>query len=451
MIADRLTALATDQSDQKTKIERYKALLAELLPTADAPSIKAFAEHVTAEDCALVISRQVLMDLAAGLPSLPVEPLKEIGTYVLERMQPRVTSFEEQISMIREHLADVYEREEEWTEAAKMLAGIPLDSGIRVLEDNYKVEKYIRIAMLYLQDDESVSAETFLNRASVLINEDTSEGLKLQHKVCYARILDAKRKFLEAASRYYSLSQLTSTAAVKVSVACRAHTLAARTHAPEAHTPLPLSLSPQVSEADMVTSLKMAVTCSVLAPAGPQRSRMLGTLYKDERTHSLDTFPMLEKMFMERLLKAEEVKHFEAGLADHQKATLEDGSTVLDRAVIEHNMLATSKLYLNITFEQLGLLLGIDGTKAERIAASMLAEKRLNGSIDQPESRILFDHRGDSKGEDEPKTGQPDGAESLRAFDHQIENICRSVEAIANAIVLKHPEFAAQQTGAGPS
>ena len=99
----------------------------------------------------------------------------------------------------------------------------------------------------------------------------------------------------------------------------------------------------------MVTSLKMAVTCSVLAPAGPQRSRMLGTLYKDERTHSLDTFPMLEKMFMERLLKAEEVKHFEAGLADHQKATLEDGSTVLDRAVIEHNMLATSKLYLNIT------------------------------------------------------------------------------------------------------
>ena len=140
MIAARLTALATDQSDQKTKIERYKALLAELLPTADAPSIKAFAEHVTAEDCALVISRQVLMDLAAGLPSLPVEPLKEIGTYVLERMQPRVTSFEEQISMIREHLADVYEREEEWTEAAKMLAGIPLDSGIRVLEDNYKVE-----------------------------------------------------------------------------------------------------------------------------------------------------------------------------------------------------------------------------------------------------------------------------------------------------------------------
>ena len=138
---------------------------------------------------------------------------------------------------------------------------------------------------------------------------------------------------------------------------------------------------------------------------------------------------MLEKMFMERLLKAEEVKHFEAGLADHQKATLEDGSTVLDRAVIEHNMLATSKLYLNITFEQLGLLLGIDGTKAERIAASMLVEQRMQGSIDQVEQLIHFASEGRS--------------DALHAFDTQIEHLCLSVETIANAITKGHPQFAA--------
>ena len=82
-----------------------------------------------------------------------------------------------------------------------------------------------------------------------------------------------------------------------------------------------------------------------------------------------------------------QVEAFAATLATHQKATLEDGSTVLDRAVIEHNMLATSKLYANISFDQLGLLLGIDAAKAERMAASMLMEKRLNGFIDQPEVR----------------------------------------------------------------
>jgi COP9 signalosome complex subunit 4 len=34
------------------------------------------------------------------------------------------------------------------------------------------------------------------------------EELELQYKMCSARILDAKRRFLDAATRYYELSQL---------------------------------------------------------------------------------------------------------------------------------------------------------------------------------------------------------------------------------------------------
>ena len=39
------------------------------------------------------------------------------------------------------------------------------------------------------------------------------------------------------------------------------------------------------------------------------------------------------------------------------------GSSILDRAVIEHNILSASKLYNNITFDELGTLLGIPGKK----------------------------------------------------------------------------------------
>lgn len=39
------------------------------------------------------------------------------------------------------------------------------------------------------------------------------------------------------------------------------------------------------------------------------------------------------------------------------------GSSILDRAVIEHNLLAVSKLYDNITFEELGTLLEIAPSK----------------------------------------------------------------------------------------
>merc|ERR1719487_842179 len=123
---------------------------------------------------------------------------------------------------------------------------------------------------------------------------------------------------------------------------------------------------------------------------------------------------------MERLLRKDEVEAFAATLAVHQKATVEDGGTVLDRAVIEHNMLAASKLYKNISFEQLGALLGIDAAKAERIAASMLVEQRMQGSIDQVEQLIHFATEARS--------------DALHAFDNQIEHLCLSVETIANSI-----------------
>ncbi|RWW00294.1 hypothetical protein GW17_00036745 [Ensete ventricosum] len=55
---------------------------------------------------------------------------------------------------------------------------------IRILDDMYKLSKCVQIARLYLEP-----FDTFW-------------------KVCYARILDLKRKFLEAALRYYDISQI---------------------------------------------------------------------------------------------------------------------------------------------------------------------------------------------------------------------------------------------------
>lgn len=49
-------------------------------------------------------------------------------------------------------------------------------------------------------------------------------------------------------------------------------------------------------------------------------------------------------------------------LVSHELA-LSLGSSILDRAVIEHNLLSASKLYNNITFEELGALLEIPPAK----------------------------------------------------------------------------------------
>lgn len=74
---------------------------------------------------------------------------------------------------------------------------------------------------------------------------------------------------------------------------------------------------------------------------------------------------------------ARQVDAFSQTLRDHQKAITPDGTTVLEKAVIEHNLLAASRLYNNIFFEELGQLLGVQPAKAERIASKMIAEKRL--------------------------------------------------------------------------
>jgi len=165
----------------------------------------------------------------------------------------------------------------------------------------------------------------------------------------------------------------------------------------------------------------------------PAGAAYLGTLYKDERAPRLPNYRVLEKMFMDRLLQQDEVGAFAATLAEHQRATLDDGSTVLDRAVVEHNMRAVSRLYENISFEELGALLGIDAAKAEKIAWGMLLDKRLDGSIDQVDGLLHFARGGSAD----------HSSDKLVAFDVQIEHICRSVEAVASAVAKRYPELAA--------
>ena len=58
-----------------------------------------------------------------------------------------------------------------------------------------------------------------------------------------------------------------------------------------------------IGEDDALAALRQAVTCALLAAAGPQRSRVLATLYKDERTARLPEGPLLEKVYLDRILK----------------------------------------------------------------------------------------------------------------------------------------------------
>lgn len=84
---------------------------------------------VVNEHVSLVISRQLLTDVGNHLANLPDAVSKVISHFTLDKVQPRVISFEEQVANIRQHLSQIYEREENWHEAANVLVGIPLETG----------------------------------------------------------------------------------------------------------------------------------------------------------------------------------------------------------------------------------------------------------------------------------------------------------------------------------
>jgi COP9 signalosome complex subunit 4 len=105
---------------------------------------------VNEEQVGLVVARQVLDELSKLIPEIrrPREWKQELIQSVLRVLQPRLVSFEEWVSelrylnlhdtlstrqatALRYQLADMFEEEEEWSEAAKVLTGISLESSNR--------------------------------------------------------------------------------------------------------------------------------------------------------------------------------------------------------------------------------------------------------------------------------------------------------------------------------
>ena len=404
MASQKITAALADiesSGNPQNKLQLYNNLLSEIVSTSSehelAQDLIYYLDSILTEDINIVAARPLLDAFIAALQNLSPETKIKVGQHAVTLLQSRSTSVEEQDAQLRELLADAYESEEEYSAAARALQGIHIDSSQRLVAESAKVRLWIRIVRLYLEEDDTTSAEAFLNRIKSLPNKIEDHELKLHFKLSQARILDARRRFLDASQEYFNVS-----------------------------------LAAGVDESDRLQALAAAVRCAVLAPAGPQRSRSLATLYKDDRITSVEEFGILEKMFLDRLLNPEEVAAFSERLAPHQLALTADGTTVLDKAVVEHNLVAASKLYENITTDALGVILGLTGSgdmtageKAEAYAARMVEQERLKGSIDQIAGVIFFNS----------SSGTAATGRHIQQWDAGVQGLAEDVERVAASIV----------------
>lgn len=411
MVSSKLSAAlqAASSEGQSEKSAAYSTILSDLI--ANPPSTNheelsedliAYVDALMTSSLGIISTRPLLSSLIQSLSSTPVEVKVNVGSHIADTLQSQTASFDEQNTTIREILATGYEAEEDWSKAAQALQGIQLDSTQRQVPDLVKVQTWIRIVRCYLEDDDTVAAEIALNKiknssgAAEVLN--TTPELRLHYQLSQARILDSRRDFLSAASEY-----------------------------------LKVSFSPSVAEEDRLQALSAAIKTAILAPAGPQRNRMLGKLYKDERSTETGEHGILEKMYLDRLLSPAEINAFAASLAPHQLAKTADGSTVLSKAVTEHNLVAASKLYDNISTIALAEILGLTDSKeetaaekAEDYAAKMIEQGRLRAEIDQIDNVITFDTvQG---------VALKGGSRGLRLWDQGVQGLVEDVEKYAAGI-----------------
>lgn len=416
MVSSKLQAALSDAANSNDKSSAYGQVLNELTtstfasPGEQAESFLAYFDSVTTSSLGIISTKPLLTTLIQSLNSTPAEVKIKVGSHIADTLQSQSASFEEQNANIREVLAQGYEAEEDWSKAAEALQGIQLDSTQRSVTDLVKVTTWIRIVRCYLEDDDTVKAESALNRiknhtpALQVLQEHPD--LHLHFQLAQARILDSRRDFLNAAAEY-----------------------------------LNVSFNRSVAEEDRLQALSAAIKTAILAPAGPQRTRMLGRLYKDERSTETQEYGILEKMFLDRLLSTQEVDTFASSLAEHQLALTADGSTVLSKAVTEHNLLAASRLYDNISTVALAGILGLkdskDGTAAERAedyAARMIEQGRLRAEIDQIDLIIRF--------ESVPGLPFTGATRELRLWDLGVQGLVEDVERYASAITETFPALA---------
>jgi len=359
----KLDRIANNDNKEEKK-QQYSKILAELIATEDKKNLPTFLKHISEQNS--IVSRPIIQEFVEkygekrkqkngkGLLSICEEAITVLSNASNQH------AFQEYVNTLRYHVAKVYQKEisqedghedddrSPYQKAAVHLSKINLERDESGRSNQEKVKIWLDCARLYLVDELYREAEAFVNKCAGIINsKPMKDTYKLRFWSCLASCQDYNQKFHQAATQYYRLAE-------KI-----------------------------IDEETSLEKLSRGIKCIVLSPAGPSRDRLLAKYYRDERAAQLSGFSFLEALYIGRFVTNKEIEEFQQTLAEHQTRKTKEGWTLLEKASIEHNLIAAAKVYNSILLEDLGHVLGVTTQKAEEIAANMIAEGRLQGSIDQ--------------------------------------------------------------------
>lgn len=422
-IEDQIDQITSSSSATEEKIPQYVNLFKSIpLKVINIEEFKEFAHKILRITYARVTAKPVISLFIQHIKqSNNVELTQSIYEYLLSCMQSSLAVFEVQDTEVRIFLADIYQQQDDYLKAAAVLQDGLSGNDRHLLTDGVRFETYIRIIRNYLEADMPELAEQALSKAAIIrpTLRDLNPLSDIHFRLSQARIQDSNRRFMDAANKYYGVSREST-----------------------------------VTDEDRLACLGQAITCAILSPAGPTRSQLLRRLYTDERSSQLPQFDLLEKAYLSKLLLAKDIEIFSKSLASHQTASLSDGTTVLTRALIDHNVYSVSKIYNNIGISELSKILGLEQARAEAYAAKMISQNRLAAKIDQVDGFIYFKSALDgetgagAEGNNyDYASGNIDGngLVVIKNWNVGIQEICTNLEDIVSDLQSIHPEFVEQR------
>jgi len=364
-----------DIPDQKERVEKYTEWVAERIAANEVAPLQDLASSMVSEHRGG--AGEVLVMLADAICAAPASfPRKEASRALLGVIEDLSSKFAAAVHTLQLLLSGLAETEGDIEGAAvfhSKASSVCLDT--KSVEDREKIDTLLKAASLFVKCGKASEAERLLHDCKVKVKSPFKPSQKLLYNQVNAQVLDMEANFI----------------------------VAARVHLQVAQDKEALQSS-QITQAAQIDSLSCAARCALVSPAGEKRDEMLQALCKDDRVDSIPTASLVRKAEQHRLLRESDVAALKAAVTEYQLPGV-------DHAVAEHNLLAASALYKNISTRELGHLLNADAKAAEKTAASMISDGRLFATISQVTGSVTFASRKDDA-----------------AADEQVEVICDAVQ-----------------------
>eukprot|EP00494_Astrolonche_serrata_P023803 UN24061 len=212
---------------------------------------------------------------------------------------------------------ELYKGDDEMVKAGKAIENLPLyvmDNASFLLPEDIKSseEFHIEAAEYYLEAG-SLRADQVINRVRNSVRRTHEQALLwIRFKSAQARLADQHRRYGTAAYNY--LSVLKDAEALDV----------------------------PLEQESKIQALTNAAVCAILDKHGPSRTSILADICSHYLASSVHCSSILQKITNGEIVAISDQKLFEQNLQKHHLGTMADGRTIVENAMIRHNVSVVS-------------------------------------------------------------------------------------------------------------